>query len=698
MVFPWINHGGIFFMCDDFSDDELLKVFSEFAEDSSGLEEFYGALEGERYSLEVLVGEGGAKMVYKACDRVTGRTLARAFPKSDDEHTREEFLREARLHSSLQHPNIIPLYDIGMDDDRPYFSMKYVKGRTIEELVKSLTAEELQLPEYRNEALDIFLKVCDAVAFAHSRKILHLDLKPANIHVSDYGEVLVGDWGLARIQGSDWSGGVEVKEGDFGQFSRYGLLCGTPGYMAPEQCVKGSEKGPFTDIYSLGGLLLYLCSGQEAVSGSPDEKMQATKKGKLNYSEESIFAGLSAVIRKALSLKPEQRYTDVKSLINDINAYRAGYLTSAEPNSFIKQFTALCRRNKTISIVIFAAVVLVAGLTAGFIQQLQQEQRRAVQQEKISREALEKYNKAEKERIATTRKAYERFLKESEAQYKDVSKGIRDYIPANDVRAYHLVTQALEFNSELPGAWALKGKLAMLIGNFNEAAEAFAKAGDCYKLYRKVCLDYVDKDLRILPNLFEMLKALFVTGDDRLINDFIYKTMFSDLTFEERIFVTRDAMKLKNPGDQPLNFKFDPNRFALDISGNKRLRILYMIKNLPLRELDVGNSAVFVRDFLHLERLPLIALNVSDTAFNNHSTQYIKGKKLRELSLRNCPVSNLSVLKGMPLERLDVSGTKCQDFSFLNSLKELNTITCSKNQEKKIREALKRDHIQVLIR
>lgn len=694
----YASFNGMALMSDKLNDNDLLRAFFESADDKTDLKELCADRGSERYTGDEPAGEGGAKKVYKSTDRITGRILARAFPKFDDDRSCEDFIREARLHSLLEHPNIIPLYDIGYANERPYFSMKYVQGKTLEQHVRSLSYNELQTPKRRNEMLDIFLKVCDAVAFAHSRGVLHLDLKPENIHLSNYGEVLVGDWGLARIEGTLPDELDQSENVDFGQYTRHGMLAGTPGFMAPEQLEKGVVKGAFTDIYSLGCMLIYLLTGQEAVSGSPAEKMEKTRLGELRFREQSIPVGLLPVVQRATALEPEDRYACVQDLINDINTFRAGYLTSAEEPSFARQMVTLYQRNKKESLMILSSVALIIALTLAFISRIRQEQHKSVVQERLSAKALAMYHQAEQAREETARKAFEQFLNESQKRYTDEARGHYDYKPSDDVKAYHLVNQALAFDDTQQEAWALKGKLAMMIDDFEDAIFSFEKAGEALNAYREICIRYKNTNLNELPNLISMLHELQHTGDHRMVNNFIFRTIFSDLRLSDRLYFCEETMKLKSPRQKELNFKFNTDTFSLDLSDNRDLYTIYMIKNLPVRELNLSNSGMINHDFIHLRTMPLIKLDVSNTRFTDQSFRYIRGKNIRELSLRNCKVADLTPLTTMPLETLDIRGTKCRDFSFLKQLPKLRQLVCSKEQEPRVRAAIGSRPVELTVR
>ena len=138
----------------------------------------------ERYCEFKHIDEGGLKVIQSCKDLRTGRLLAMATLKNSvNDKQKEAFLKEARLTAALQHPNIIPLYDLGLNDQKPWFTMKLISGASLEKLISQVKAGDSQQAEDLNTRLDIFIKVCDAVAYAHSRGILHLDIKPDNIQI-----------------------------------------------------------------------------------------------------------------------------------------------------------------------------------------------------------------------------------------------------------------------------------------------------------------------------------------------------------------------------------------------------------------------------------------------------------------------------------------------------------------------------------
>jgi len=164
---------------------------------SNALNEFEDCLRS--YPKESLVGEGGVKKVYKSYDWKTERHIALAVPISQTDKKKSiEFIQEARILGQLEHPNIIPIYDTGLDEDEsPYFTMKYIEGKDLASVIKSEHENgsfESRIPYF----LDIFKKVCLALSYAHSKGVVHLDIKPDNVLIGSFGEVFLCDWGIAE--------------------------------------------------------------------------------------------------------------------------------------------------------------------------------------------------------------------------------------------------------------------------------------------------------------------------------------------------------------------------------------------------------------------------------------------------------------------------------------------------------------------
>jgi serine/threonine protein kinase len=267
---------------------EILGQLFEAAEDEAASESLFDQLMNVdlRYLRGNEVGSGAVKEIYSTKDLKTGRLVAMAVLKNpEDSRAVESFLREARINARLQHPNIVPVYDIDVDkDERPYFTMKLLPGLSLKEIIVDLKSGKTEaLDKYSLPVLlEIFLRVCEAVAYAHSEGMCHLDLKPDNIRVSSFGEVRVCDWGLANFIGDDSQ--LQEEDSFLHYKSRYrtldGQIRGTPGYMSPEQASgKRKVKDQRTDVFSLGCILYELLTLKEAIAGESLEEILKNTSG-----------------------------------------------------------------------------------------------------------------------------------------------------------------------------------------------------------------------------------------------------------------------------------------------------------------------------------------------------------------------------------------------------------------------------------
>ena len=366
------------------ADEENKGLEKVFSDRNETLRSFYNtaALElskDEKYSLTPIlnslkddiaryreiekIAEGGEKRITLAHDHRLDRKVAMARAvRNKGSQDLEQFLREARLTANLAHPNIMPVYNMGLDPEgEPFFSMELIPGDSLKTIVRKLRdgATDYRKDYPLDMLLNIYRKVCDAIAYAHSRGVLHLDIKPDNIRVGKFGEVLVCDWGLARVINSDdpdLSEDSVLLDGDIlNDMTLSGTLKGTPGFMAPEQTLAYGEKKQHTDIYALGALLYMLLTYKLPVEGeSANEVIRNTREGKVvpmrrRKPDFHIPQSLSAVTMKALALKPSDRYEDVSALRHEISRYLSGHPTEAESAGWITKASLLLRRHNRVS-------------------------------------------------------------------------------------------------------------------------------------------------------------------------------------------------------------------------------------------------------------------------------------------------------------------------------------------------------------
>ena len=272
------------------------------------------------YDIGALIGKGGMGEVVAAHDLRIGRDVAikRMRSAHPDAGQVARFLREARIQARLDHPAIVPVYELGIDGaGKPYFTMKRLAGVT---LAQRLT-ERAPLPLL----LRAFIDVCLAVELAHSRAVIHRDLKPANIMLGDYGEVYVLDWGVARVLDDPSVPRQEDIDTLDGSTSA-GAMLGTPGYMAPEQ-VNGHAVGPAADVYALGAILFEILTaqplhprGEGALGSTLTMPQQAPAK---RAADRQIAPELDAACHGALAEAPEARPT-ARVLADRVQRYLDG--------------------------------------------------------------------------------------------------------------------------------------------------------------------------------------------------------------------------------------------------------------------------------------------------------------------------------------------------------------------------------------
>ncbi len=291
-----------------------------------------------------VLGRGGMGQVLEVRDPALGRRVALKVALQADEDARRRFVREAQITSQLEHPNIVPIYDAGLTaDGAPWYAMRKVEGRTLTDVLEGLAAgtddaEEWSLPHL----LAAFVQICNAVAYAHDRGVLHRDLKPDNIMFGRFGEVLLVDWGVARLlrpddeaaeapittPGATLPTSVEGL-GDGG--TQIGAAVGTAGYMSPEAAHGELDRlGPASDVFSLGAVLFEICTLQKAFgTGTMFEVLFRSTRGDVPDPRErapdrNIDPELGAIVMRAMQPSMRRRTATARVLGRQVQDFVEG--------------------------------------------------------------------------------------------------------------------------------------------------------------------------------------------------------------------------------------------------------------------------------------------------------------------------------------------------------------------------------------
>lgn len=302
-----------------------------------------------KYRLVEAIGRGGMGTVYRVFDPTLERDVALKVLDAADPggELAARLLQEARVLARLEHPGIVPVHDVGeLPDGRVFYTMKFVRGERLDRWARGGVS--------MRQRLTMFRRLCEAVGFAHAHNVLHRDLKPANVMVGAFGEVLVMDWGVAKILPTPGDEStvqtkvdanaptLNVRAPGVAPTTQHGAVLGTPGYMAPEQARGEIDTlDARTDVFALGAVLAFLCD-------SPHETR--------------VPRALRAIAAKAMSSDPADRYTTAGALAAEVDRYLEGRPVEAHPESVLTRAGRFLWRHRVAVILLLAYAVVRAAV------------------------------------------------------------------------------------------------------------------------------------------------------------------------------------------------------------------------------------------------------------------------------------------------------------------------------------------------
>lgn len=652
------------------------------------------------------VARGGMGAVLYAKDLNIGRSVAMKVVLSSGDASTESLMRfveEAQVTGQLEHPGIVPIYDLGTDEDgQPFYTMKLVKGVTLKEVLTDIKDGKADvIARYPlAQLLTIFQKVCDAVAFAHSKGVVHRDLKPENIMIGEFGEVLVMDWGLAKVLVSDGTSKTKGKPvvksartvaaaGSDVYVTMDGTIMGSPQFMAPEQADGRVDLiDARTDVFALGGVLYNILALQAPFAGATLETvLENVRRGEIQPVPETaalphlpggkVPESLAAVTLKAMKGARMDRYQSVKEFQADITAFQGGYATTAENAGFGKQLLLFLNRNKAAAIGV--AAVLVVGVAFGA---------KALFEGYRAEKALAELKKTAPKmfRLAESEAGVQRF--DSAMEQLDGALALDPgLLPAYWKRAWILIAQ------DKPDKAAAAIRLAKEKDPTNAAA-----LGAVLPVIEDLARTPVGRERWTAARTQTVLDHLTKMG---ALAESIALTSRVQLNInkEERLRIIREQMKRWNPGgggpevlrtgeiiisNLPNSLEsIDPLR-GLPIDGMtvpQHTKSIEPLRGMKLQWLNVYGCQQLT-DFTPIRGMPLRWLILANTHFDDLTL--LDGMPLTHLEVWACPkVSDLSFLRGMKLEHLSAGRSAITDLSPLRGM-PLNLLTCDNTKVKNL--------------
>ena len=654
-----------------------------------GLTPVRALLEGKKYKVLGTIGRGGMGVVNQARDLRIHRTVAMKVIKTASQFSRENVLRfvdEAQVTGQLQHPNIVPVYELGLDEQgEVFYTMKFVKGITLDHVLHDIRrGDEPTIRKYPLAVLlTVFLKICDGVAYAHSMGVVHRDLKPDNVMIGEYGEVLVMDWGLAKkiAHGSGDENLADTKpetpDADMRGFQTLnGLIVGTPPYLAPEAARGDLDQiDARSDIYVLGEILYTILTLQPPYPGKDfAELIELIAEGKFAHPAthktttlahlpgKRLPDGLTAIVIKAMTLHPRDRYQNIADLQADITAWQGGFAPKAERAGLGRHIMLWAGRNKAgVAIFAFFFIVLNAALVLFFL---------SLKHERDIARASERAALESKQQLAEA-------MQDLQGAAPLFAEQARQFIRQKDLdSALDRAESALRQLPNNADYHLLRANILQSLLRWDDAAEAYETA-----LRINPKLTAAKENLDLTKKLLATLGQEHEPGPTQLreLNESLLRQgripeagiIFDKLGIERSLAGKAIRQALENePSLAPLREMLDRREFRGRIHRQPGGTFSANFSGLPLPAI-----------LPFFKTRPVIVTGLTLDGVDIPDLSMLQGMKLTQLSLKGCKnIPDLAPLAGMSLQRLNLSGTAIRDLTPLANmpLVELILTDCTK--------------------